>query len=332
MAQAPCSRQALHHRLQPALNGQLLMGKALAIHPPSFEAGQAAQGQHAAHRVGANLQGQGPGFATTQHTGTVPSCQTIGPGAGQQSGKLWHAGLEMVIHLEQIIRPSSHLFDHPFQPGRSTFQISHPNDVVKRHPQGHPARHLARDRPSMHGAGIAGGLGLPDLAHAAQIHLAIRAALVIGDTCQAQGQHGARGLWKVQQGCLVRRAQGAGSTLGQGLSGHLGPLAWGVHRVICQRKTAQTGRRLGPLTNRGFKMRALKRQQATARNRPQHHRTDHGSRLLGHAGHVQHMVLLAKAAHHIDQLGAVAPPIGQLHAFVGGETARARCDDAGAIG
>ena len=184
----------------------------------------------------------------------------------------------------------------------------------------------------MQGTGIAGGLGLPDLAHAAQIHLAISPVLVIDDPRQTQGQHGARRYREFIHGHLIRRGQHSDISLGQHLRGHFSPLARGVHRVKRQGKAAQTGRRLGPLTNRGFKMGALKRQQATACNGPQHHRADHRARLLGHPGHVEHMVFKAEAAHHVHQLGAVAPTVGELHALVGGETARTRRDDAGAIG
>ena len=95
----------------------------------------------------------------------------------------------MVIHLEQIVVTQLDLALDPLPALCPALQVGHPHDVVKRHPQCEPARHLQGDRIVVGASRVGRTLGLQHLLQAGDVARRVGWALVVQQARMAQCQH-----------------------------------------------------------------------------------------------------------------------------------------------
>jgi hypothetical protein len=154
--------------------------------------------------VRADLQRQRPGRQAARHAGAVPALQAHGPARRQQGGELGHAGLEVVVDPEQVALGGLDLALHAGPAAGAALEVGHAHDVVKRHPQRQPARHLV-------GGGVAAGAGRVGLLlggqhglQALQVELAVGGVLVVGGARQAERDALAQRRREVGEGLFQR--------------------------------------------------------------------------------------------------------------------------------
>ena len=201
--QSPVFMQARGDGLQPCADVGLFLPKPAAVWSQPFQAGQAAQSQQAQHRMAANLQGPSQGLKTFRQSLVVPAQQWRGQSIRQQRGQFGHAWFEMVVDPQQLTGLKLHLGGHALPTAGAAFQIRHPHDVVKRHPQGQPARGVAAGRVALHMRGVGGVFGIQHRLQTRYIQVGIGRALVVQQTlvtqlrefahCGGQGLHCRRG-------------------------------------------------------------------------------------------------------------------------------------------
>ena len=85
--------------------------------------------------------------------------QPAGQRRRQQRGELGHAGLEVVVDLQQVVVAGLDFALDALPARGAALEVGDPHDVVERHPQRQPARHLARGGEAVRARGVGGALG-----------------------------------------------------------------------------------------------------------------------------------------------------------------------------
>ena len=91
----------------------------------------------------------------------------------------------MVVQVQQIVFLQLHLAGHTLPTAGTAFQIGHPHDVIKRHPQSQPTGGFTAGLVDMGLGGVGLLLGPQHLLQSAQVQVCIDLALVVAQAVVA---------------------------------------------------------------------------------------------------------------------------------------------------